>query len=140
MMTYKFFFTFLSCVAIASAGAQTSPLEGRWRLESARINLMENGISQLHHTLNEQEINEAAIPTTLIFAGKATALLTDGERLLDYSYENNIVSFVLTADKPTAYSGWIENETSLVLSSSYEDQALNAYEIRVIYKKINSGQ
>jgi hypothetical protein len=35
MMTYKFFFTFLSCVAIASAGAQTSPLEGRWKLESA---------------------------------------------------------------------------------------------------------
>jgi hypothetical protein len=133
-----FILLFVVTLLPAAAFAQFSPLEGSWRLENVQINLLEKGMSLLVHTLNDQEINEAAIPTTLTFADKVMAILPNGEKQLDYSFGNNILSLLLSADK--LYSGWMENETSLVLVSDYKDPTSNTSEIRIVYKKVYREQ
>jgi hypothetical protein len=135
---YKFFFTtILCCSAAASVYAQSHPLEGTWTLESAQVNLLENGMSQLVRTLDSQEIQEDVIPAALMFGNKTVLFLQGGEKPLDYSFESGTVSLHIPDGKHTEFTGWIENNHLLVIVSDYKGTAFHANEIRIVYKKVS---
>jgi hypothetical protein len=125
---------------MASAYAQSYPLEGAWKLESARLNLVENGMSQAVRKLDNREINDAAIPLELTFGNKATLLLQGEEKPLDYTLNDKILSLAVPDNAHTVYTGWLESDTSLVIMSGYKGEAFRANEIRLTYKKLNPAQ
>jgi hypothetical protein len=120
--------------------AQSNPLEGTWTLQSAQVNLLEKGMSQPVHTLDSQEIQEAAIPAALVFGNTNILRLQGEDKPLDYSLNDKIVSLCIPDQAQTVYTGWIENGQLLVVMSEYKGRAFHANEIRVVYKKANPEQ
>ncbi len=141
MLNMKTNFLFLLIAFLQSTlfciQAQTNPQEGTWKLETANINLLDKGRSELIHTLTAQEIEEKAIPVIIEITNNQLFITTQHETIQSqFTIERGKAAQTLPdLNNQTSYISWISKEGEMILVAEYTVDDYAGNELRLIYKK-----